>query len=153
MQTKNIVFIAFIVDKVLFKTIRRQSYFIAAFVGSVFSRCWHLKLYIVVVDVNLWYPVTEVVDDCWSLESWPLSHDLLWDSTDRPPIKKQLPLPCTLPPPGFAVTHPTNTTFYSRSLARNHDIPLNPNITPQKALDLKGTLGKAPISCTTTIHQ
>ena len=29
---------------------------------------------------------------------------------------------------------------YSRSLARNHHIPVNPNILPQKALDLKGTL-------------
>ena len=43
--------------------------------------------------------------------------------------------------------------FYSRILARNHHIPLNPNISPEKALDSKGTLGKAQISCITTIHQ
>ena len=78
-------------------------------------------------------------------------------SSQIPPIdhllKKQCPVPCTLPPPGFAVMHPTNTTFYSRSLARNHHIPPNPNIPLQKALDHKCTLGYAPISCTTTIHQ
>ena len=43
--------------------------------------------------------------------------------------------------------------FYSRGLARNHDMPLNTNIQHQKALDLRGTLGQAPISYTTTIRQ
>ena len=69
-------------------------------------------------------------------------HGLLIDSTARLPIKKkQRPLPCSLPPPGIAVTRTTNTTFYSRNLERNHHIPLNPNNSLQKALDIKGTLG------------
>ena len=32
-------------------------------------------------------------------------HDLHTDSTDEPPVKKKRPHPCTLPPPGFTMTH------------------------------------------------
>ena len=32
-------------------------------------------------------------------------HDLHTDSTDEPPVKKKRPIPCTLPPPGFKMTH------------------------------------------------
>ena len=32
-------------------------------------------------------------------------HDLHTDSTDGPPVKKTTPSPCTLPPPGFTMTH------------------------------------------------
>ena len=32
-------------------------------------------------------------------------HDLHTVSTDEPPVKKKRPLPCTLPPPGFTMTH------------------------------------------------
>ena len=32
-------------------------------------------------------------------------HDLHTDSTDDRLLKKQRPLPCTLPPPGFTMTH------------------------------------------------
>ena len=68
-------------------------------------------------------------------------HDLDTDSTDRPPVKKTTPSPLDASAARFCSDAPTNTTFYSRCLARNYHIPLNTKTSLQKALDLKGTLG------------
>ena len=68
-------------------------------------------------------------------------HDLHTYSTDQPPVKKTMPSPLYAFATRFCNNAPTNTTLSSRSLARNHQVPVNPHISLRKARDLKGTLG------------